>query len=405
MTLTQNQIADSVINFVSLIGTFAFLNHLHTNRRRSALENSLLFLFWLVATVLALRTPMWMGYDDQFYQKIAMTPAILIPLALLFLTEALLRRHASRFAKIFICLSTVGFFGLNIARGLSDDNLIAFSGFFFVAIMMVAFTLFFRDRSTLSTSENSLIDAFIVVSIFSAPLVVTDFREQIGYTPVRLGSIGILLTIYIFLREAGPSKRKRAITVEVLRFVGRSILLGVGIWALVVRTNNMWSQDLFMAISESFAFILLFFILDKISPLGAVIRQSRIHGWIIDNSLSSLSDFSKALQTLSELEGARLLYAENLNHYDLNTLGKFLSVHKVASLAQIRNTWVAGHEARDQLIDLLESHHVNHICMLSTEPFIVLVFTAPEVGRSEFGEVDYQVVQKIGSLAVERTYL
>src|SRR5439155_10773750 len=77
-----------------------------------------------------------------------------------------------------------------------------------VTIVTLVVLLALRDRASLSRAENALVHVCAIVAAISIPLLATDFRADLGWPPVRLGAIGVLLFCYSMLRD--PQENARA---------------------------------------------------------------------------------------------------------------------------------------------------------------------------------------------------
>ncbi len=392
-------LVEIAMNLIAFYGVGYYLTYLLRNRSRSPLENSLLSLLWTIAFLLLMRSTSWYLGGSELLDKFEMTPAILIPLSALLLTEGLLRRHAPLFAKIVVTAGTVFFMVWNWRVGLSVIGLSAFAGFLATTIAMDAYLLITRERGSLSSSENNLINAFIVAVLFCVPLVITDFREELGAVPLRLGSIGALLLVYVFIRGTQKDTRKRAVFFTISRFVGRGAILGFAQWVIIADVAEIRGHEISLAIALASSLVMLFMVIDHIEQLGEERQRYSISHWIGREAINNLGEFTSALQKLPQLGNIRLLHEDRLKRYDETVVVPFLKEHVVVSLAKARKQWQAGHPPRDQILDLLESQSATHLCMISEKPWILIVCTLPEVGQGSSHEVELRVIQKLGSLA------
>jgi hypothetical protein len=394
-------IVEVAMNLIAFYGVGYYLVYLLRNRSRSPLENSLLTLLWTVALLLLIRSTSWYFGGSTILYKFEMAPAILIPLSVLLLTEGLLRRHAPLFAKIFISAVTVFFMVWNWTSGLSITGLSAFAGFLATSIAMNAYLLINRDRASLSSSENNLINAFIVAAMFCVPLVITDFREELTIAPIRMGSIGALLLVYVFIRGTQRDTRKRAVFFTISRFVGRGAILGFAQWVIIADIAEMRGHEIGLAIALASSLVLLFMVIDHVEQLGEERQRYSLSHWIGRESIASLNEFASALQKLPQLGNIRLLHEDRLKRYDEHVVTPFLKEQVIVSLAKARKQWQPGHPPRDQILDLLESQSATHLCMISEKPWILIVCTLPEVGQGASHEAELRVIQKLGMLIVK----
>src|SRR3954451_5066030 len=99
--MTQEMIADSIVNLCGAIGLGVARVTLYQRDPRSPLTRRLLIALGIIALLFLIRgTAWWSG--SGVLDNLSMIPAALIPLGALIVAEGILRRHAPRPAKIAI---------------------------------------------------------------------------------------------------------------------------------------------------------------------------------------------------------------------------------------------------------------------------------------------------------------
>ena len=400
--MTPDILADVTVNVVGMTGVGYYLWHLHKTRARSPIESRLLFLFWVIFAVLFVRSFFWSTGEPPWLQKWVFFPAVLLPLASVFVIEGLLRRHVPKAIKIITVAGVLCFSARNLLAGISGDWLVAFLAFFAAILFIGVVLLFMRDRKSLSAAENRLISAFTVAAACSVPLVASDFRLEIGMFPIRLGAFGALLMVYVFVRDTRRDDSPWIVLNELRTLCLRGALVATLIVVLLKGRAPLQWDYVFFAIGAASAFVLQLMIFDRISSLSRQNSRQSVTTWLLSAPTSSKEAFLAALNRLPQLGGLRVLESDMLQKYDAKVLGSFLSEARVVGLAQLRRQQADGHTGREQTKDLLETHHMTHACLLQADPLVVMLCTLPEVEQAAFGESELRLIQRLGSLVLSK---
>src|SRR5262249_34348388 len=129
------------------------------------------------------------------------------PIGMTVFVEGLLRRHVPQWMKLLATIGTVIGFVANVVRiPLRAAAVPLVAGFVTLIVLLATLAalgliLIRRDRASLSRSANALVRACTVVAVLSIPLAVTDFRMDLGWPVVRLGTLGALLFCSTLLRQ------------------------------------------------------------------------------------------------------------------------------------------------------------------------------------------------------------
>jgi len=234
------------------------------------------------------------------------------------------------------------------------------------------------------------------------PLVASDFRLEIGIFPIRLGAFGALLMVYVFVRDTRRDDSPWVVFSELKTLCLRAALVATLIVVLLKGRAPFAWDHLFFAAGAASAFVLQLMIFDRISSLSRQNSRQSVSTWLLSAPTTSKEAFLTALNRLPQLGGLRVLEADMLQKYDAAILGGFLSDAKVVSLAQLRRREADGHAGREQVKDLLETHHMTHACLLQAEPLVLMLCTLPEVEQATFGEGELRLIQRIGSLVLSK---
>ena len=404
--------AESVDVLVTWVGALTLLRYriaLGRRRERSALERRTGFLVSVLAMLFFLRGFAWINPGVRWLGAAMLLPATLLPLAMTLFVEGLLRRHVSRWIKwIAVGATTMAATTTIVVRALSADDprpnyVLLASLLLMMGVLGVVVER--RDRASLSRSENGLVRAILLVTLFALPLVATDFRFDIGWPTPRLGTIGTLLFCYTLLRR--PQEHVRLGWWA--RDVGRLLLrAGVVCLLLLIALRTAPRELLAPLFALATALVLAAAIADRLTQTNVSRTEVALLRWLARPPATSLHGFVRELHHLPLTADALVIEAQDLVMYDHGALCAALATGKpVHSLARLREERAVSTERRaaaargaDQLTDLLERAEMTHVALLSNRPLRLLLANIPELSGAADAELALGAVVRHGQLAV-----
>ena len=404
--------AESVDVLVTWVGAFTLVRYRHALRRRrerSALERRTEFLVTALAALFLLRGFAWINPDLRWLGALMLMPAALLPLAMTLFVEGLLRRHVARWIKWLAVGSTTvaigGAIGLRLLSGTDPRPNHILLGALLLMMTVLFIVITRRDRRSLSRSENGLIRSIQLVTLFTLPLVATDFRLDLGWPTPRLGTIGTLLFCYTLVRR--PQEHARLVWWA--RDVGRLLLRAGVVCLLLLIALRTAPRDLLAPLfALATALVLAMAIMERLSRSNVSRTEVALLRWLARPPARSLQGFVRELHHLPLTADALVIEEQDLAMYDHGALCATLATGRpVHSLARLREERAVGTGRRaaaargaDELTDLLERTEMTHVALLSRQPLRLLLANLPELPGTAEAELALGAVVRHGQLAV-----
>jgi hypothetical protein len=397
--MTQEMIADSIVNLCGAIGLGVAMLTLHRRDPRSPLTRRLLIALGIIASLFLIRgTAWWSG--SAVLDNLSMIPAALIPLGALLVTEGILRRHAPRVAKIAVLTGGIvlGLAGTVGSERFAAPYALLLALFQLAGFAVCAWLLATRDRTTLMGSENRSIGRLAVGAVLVIPFIITDFRVLMPDIPVRLGALGALLVVTaILIAERGAETQRQALSMTTLRLAGSALL---GIAAAFVAPDAGAAQIMrFSAIA--IAGVLTIGL--AVDALRAYF-ESQVPG-VLNSVAASPARTRDAL--IAELarhpifESARRYREAELQAYDPPLLRHFLSDVRVLRRPDAPWGRTLSDPAVERAISLLAANSATHLIVLSHDPIDVIALAVPVISADPATETALALVRRLLALTPE----
>lgn len=374
--MTPALITDVLATWIAALAAAGYLWFLQRSAEQSSLGRRQRFLLLVLTALLLLRGFAWL-VPDTLLVRLTFLAAVLLPLALALFVEALMRQHLPAVAKWLIALGT-GLFLLSTLSGELHRQvwmLPSFLVFELLVLMRLGWFLLQRDHRSLSGEEHIQIRAVLVAAVLAIPLIATDFRTLLGVPPVRLGSLAALLLIYVSLRYSPDPRHYRGLLLELLLMLALAALLASVFWfAGGLHTPAHALTTLVLALAA----VLALAIFARLLSLRRTQDESGLQHWLANLNCRDLSSLALAVPQLPATREAVLIQQEQLEHHDVEALQSLFDqsvgpLHKehLQTLADSDGSPVQ--EAASQLLDILERHDCNHLCLLSRRPLQLLL--------------------------------
>ncbi|MEM9798640.1 MAG: hypothetical protein AAF919_19290 [Pseudomonadota bacterium] len=383
-------IADSVVTAAGLLG-LGLLAHILSADRPARLTNRRFVLgLHVVGVVMAARLVFWLT-DIRLFGLLTYAAAALVPLAALLIAEALTRRHAPVMLKAW----TVGGAVLLVFTAFvpwppyHPLPLVLLAGFQFLSFLSIAALILARDRASLSTAENGLIDRLVLSLVFIISFALTDFRGLLFDSPVRLSGIAVLILCCLAL----DLRRGEA---------GRAGLALAAATLVAVLTVTLWSVARIAAPSPA-ALVQIGAILSSAILAGHAVLSARAirRGAGRDDLLRFLATdpaptrdaFLAGLRRTGLATGALILTPDDLADFDLSFRAE------IARQGVLRQSDPpAEPHLAEQAAWFFEKFDVTHALMVGDGPLRILALNLPPLARPEQLEHELAVAQRLARL-------
>ncbi|AQV94198.1 hypothetical protein BJN34_09895 [Cupriavidus necator] len=391
--------SDVAVTWLGAVGCGLYLHFLWS--RREAGAGTGLFLFGVLTALLAVRGFSWL-FGGTLLAQLVFAAATLLPIAMTLFAEYLVRRHHPLWLKLLALGVSVAFFAINVFTDLSRDTplLLAFLGCFAVVTASNGWFLLWLRDAELSDNEERLARAVVLVVALAVPLAATDFREELRHVPVRLGALGALAFVYVFVNLSESQRVVRGLLVHIVVALLFAILLA-SVMALASRGPGPgFAEAGLRGMPVAIAWVLLTAIFVRIRAVSLAGDGNAFLRWLLHARLDTPEGFLHSLRRLPQTADHVVLGNAELAGYALDALfdmaGKRrepVSIGEARAWAKIREGDRV--EAAEQLVDLLERHEMTHALLIARQPAQVVLLNLPQGANAAIGELRAAVILRL----------
>ncbi|MEM7480387.1 MAG: hypothetical protein AAF481_04380 [Acidobacteriota bacterium] len=383
---------DVIVTWAGAAGVTACLVYIHRRRTRSFLESRMMLLLYGLAALLWVRGWFWLDGDPRL-RTLTLVPAALLPLAATLFVEGLLRRHGPLALKLLVAIgSVVMVVTAVVSKPGSQLAFRSLQGYLVLTLLLLFWLLLRRDRGDLAAAENALVDAMTVATAVAIMVALTDFRLRPSWLDLRLGGIGGLLVVYASVAAGRRRPTVRSAVVGTAWTLAKAATVA----AAVIVLWGDWSVSFAVpAFFVCLALVLLLAVVDKLRTMARDEETDSFRHWLLTADTRSLDTLVDSLERLKLAENHLVLRAADLRDYSVDGLvGNLAAGPPVRTLAELRREH-ASPEAAEQLVDLLESHGMSHLTLLSRQPPVLFLVALPDVAPAQDWLGDLAIVRKI----------
>lgn len=407
--------SDVTVTWLGALGCGLYLHFLWT--RREAGTGTGLFLFGVLTALLAVRGFAWLLGGPHFgpllgpllsrlLGRLVFAAATLLPIATTLFAEQLLRRHHPLWLKLLALGVSVVFFAINLVADLSA-NVPLLLAFLACYAMVTAsngwFLLWLRDAD-LSSNEERLARAVVVVVALAVPLMATDFREELGHVPVRLGALGALAFVYVLLNLSDSQRVVRGLLAHIATALVFAVVLA-GAMALASHGpgQGFWQAGV-RGMPVALAWVLLTAIFVRIRAVSLAGDGNAFLRWLLHARLDTPDGFLHSLRRLPQTADHVVLGDAELAGYALGELFALAGKRREPVSIGDARAWARqpqasgvgnGIEAAEQLVDLMERHEMTHALLIARQPAMVVLLNLPQGANAAIGELRAAVILRL----------
>ncbi|MEM9425180.1 MAG: hypothetical protein AAGA06_00620 [Pseudomonadota bacterium] len=189
--------SDALISVLAGIGMLFLRRALLSVDLMPWLRSSLRFGCFVLAAFYLLRPAVWI-WDNPFVERLLLIAAALVPLAVLLITEAALKRHAHVVLKWVTLVGTVFLvLGALIFPGSLTTHYLAALLVFQVVVLVAAAVMLWRQSCDLEASDRSLVRTFAVLVLLSLPVIVLESAVLGSGGPLHLSALVLLVGVWL----------------------------------------------------------------------------------------------------------------------------------------------------------------------------------------------------------------
>lgn len=379
-----------------------YFHFLWQQRQGSAFAQAALFLFGTTAALLGVRGFFWLFGEPAALGRLVFAAATLLPIAVSIFSEHLLRRHHPLALKLGALAVSSVFFIVNLMLDLPGNLplLIIFLAGFLLVLASNGWLLLTQSHTQLSRNESQLARSAALAAVFALPLIVTDFREELDYMPVRLGALGPLILIYVLLHLTSASGAVANMLSRLLVLVASAGVLSLMFGVVTVGMGSNLASAWLHGMPVATAWMLLAAAVIQTRLLISEARSQNFLRWLLHARLDSVDGLLGSLKKLPLTAEHTVLRAQELMHYNVDQLFALAGSRREPLNLNEARTWVKAEQAHkldaaEQLIDLLERHEMTHALLITREPPLIVLLNLPQGANTAVGEIRAGVIQRI----------
>ncbi|WP_108819292.1 hypothetical protein [Pseudovibrio sp. Alg231-02] len=390
-----NLLVDSVISISAFFGAFVVIIVLKPRGAQDYLVSRFLFVLYLVAGLMLVRTIDW--YTGSAFFKVAtLILASLIPLSILLLTEALLRRHAPLWSKWVTASGTallliLSVFSQTFVGPVSTIALFTFQAY---AFGLAAYLIVTRDKASLTAEENKTISRFALALVLILPLLITDFPQLSSLFPARLAGIAVLFSCWLVMNL----RRSQFIRCDAVITFGVTLAITFGVTWCLGQVLPLDARTQMQVASMLLAFLMLFTLLLEAYWSWTNKRNHGLLHHVVGGSIASLDSFLRFKQDNSLLGNALVLQPSDLGDFDLDFLRELFSNSPVLRRPDNTTDAELSERAKEQMDWLFKKYDATHILLVGENPLRLLALSLPQITNSSGGELEFEVFQRTAYL-------
>lgn len=388
--------ADSIVSASALLGLMILVSSIKRSGRDS-ISRRFLFSLYIIQALLLFRILTWIT-GIWFFDALTFITAGILPLGMIILAEGLLRRHASKLVKMIAAATALVFIPLallpeSFAEPWRSILLLMAQLWGFLTAGYMVWT---RDKDSLSSGENRIIERIALSIPLIIPLVITDFRIPDFEFPVRLSGIAILFMCWLTISLERSHLKNSDMLKAFLILLSGSVFAGMAIAYLVDTNMTGYFQICVITLSVTMVAVLYN---DSIALRFDERRESLLKH-MAEGNMSSSATFLRGLQNHTLVEGAVILEADDLQDFDHKLLK---SVFKNDALQRKNDMNKANSSAEIEHLNwLFERFNATHVILVSNKPLSLVALSMPSLSASPGAETELRAVQRMAILISER---
>lgn len=329
----------------------------------------------------------------EAFRILILFAAAIIPLAVLILTEGLLRRHAPPLVKTVIgggaaLFATSSFW---YSDGIDPTRLFALLGFQLLGFVLSGWLIVTRDKASLSSNENAMVVRLGLSLILFIPLAAGDFLLLYIGLPIQFSALGVLILCWLAIGLGRTHLGHRATLVNLAVMVGAACVVG----AMIGTFAELGRDGYLLTIA---AIMTTLFVVAILNDARALRLEEQSLGLLRQLAIARTDDpmtFLRDLQSHPLVEGAVVVSEESLDGLQDEVLAKIFSAAPVLRRADPPQL---GAVADDHIAYLFERYSATHVMLAMPRPRVLVALSMPSLSASPSAELELQVVQRMAAL-------
>lgn len=336
----------------------------------------------------------------EAFRVLVLLAAGLIPLAVLLLTEGLLRRHAPPIIKIVVGGGAVVF---AISAFWYWDNidparLFTLLGFQMLGFVLSGWLILTRDQASLSLGENAMVVRLGLSLFLFIPLAAGDFLLVYVDLPIQFSALGVLILCWLAIGLGRAYLGHAATLMNLAVMIVAAVVVGgmIGFLAALGRDGMLLCVATIMT---------TLFVVAILNDARALRLEEQSLGLLRHMATAKTDDpmaFLRDLQDHPLVEGAVIVSDESLAGLQEPVLDKIFAA---APVLRRSDPPQLGAVADDHIAYLFERYSATHMMLAAARPRTLIALSMPSLSASPTAELELQVVQRMAALMSEKRKL
>ncbi len=384
------------LSAAALTGLFVLQTVLTRRDRDDPINRRFLFGVRVTIVLFAGRALMILTGIEAF-RILTLLGAAIIPLAVLILTEGLLRRHAPPLVKAVIGGGAVVFAvsSLWYSGSIDPTRLFALLGFQLLGFVMSGWLIISRDKASLSVTENAMVVRLGLSLILFIPLAAGDFLLLSVGLPIQFSALGVLILCWLAIGLGRPHLGHRATLVNLAVMVGAAC----GVGAMIAAFAQLGRDGYLLSIA---AIMTTLFVVAILNDARALRLEEQSVGLLRQLAVARTDDpmtFLRDLQDHPLVEGAVVVSAGSLQGLQEDVLDRIFAA---APVLRRSDPPQLGPVADDHIAYLFARYSATHVMLAASRPRVLVALAMPSLGASPSAELELQIVQRMAALIAMR---
>ncbi|MEO0929637.1 MAG: hypothetical protein AAFY14_03155 [Pseudomonadota bacterium] len=333
----------------------------------------------------------------EAFRTFVLLAAGLIPLAVLLLTEGLLRRHAPASIKLFVGGGAVvaAITSLWYSDSIDPARLFTLLAFQLLGFILSGWLVLSRDKASLSASENAMVVRLGFSLFLFIPLAAGDFLLLYIDLPIQFSALGVLILCWLAIGLGRAHQGHRATLANLAVMIVAAVLVGgmIGFLAELGRDGMLLSIAAIMT---------TLFLVAILNDARALRLEEQSLGLLRHLATAQTDDPMAFLQDLQDhplVEGAVVVSEDSLSGLQEPVLDQIFTVSPVLRKADPPQL---GAVADDHITYLFERYSATHVMLAVPRPRVLIALSMPSLSASPQAELELQVVQRMAVLMADR---
>ncbi|MDX8349461.1 hypothetical protein SLH49_15870 [Cognatiyoonia sp. IB215446] len=352
------------------------------------------FLFGVQVTMMLFAARVFMILTGiEAFRIFVLLAAGLIPLAVLLLTEGLLRRHAPPSIKLYVaggaCIAALT--SLWYSNSIDPARLFTLLAFQVSGFVIAGWLILTRDQASLSAQENATAVRLGLSLLLLIPLAMGDFLLLYIDLPIQFSALGVLILCWLAIGLGRAHQGHRA----TLANLGVMIAAGGSVGGMIGFLAALGQDGTLLVIAAILTMLFVVAILNDARALRAEEQSLGLLRYLADAKTDDPMAFLRNLQSHPLVDGAVVISEDRLSDLQPSVLDE---IFEAAPVLRKSDPPQLSAVADDHIAYLFEHYAATHVMLAMVNPRVLIALAMPSLTASPQAELELRVVQRMAAL-------